>query len=142
MDAATNSHGYGHIRVDGRNRRAHRVAWEFINGPIPEGMFLDHRCANRGCINPAHLRIVTNAQNMQHRAVNQRNNTSGVRGVSWRKDKNAWQAQAKLDGRSYHGGYHPTLEAADQAARALRKKLHTHDDHSVWLKKQKDTLWS
>lgn len=41
--AAANSHGYGHISVDGRMRPAHRVAWELTNGPIPEGMDLDHR---------------------------------------------------------------------------------------------------
>lgn len=134
--APTNGDGYGRIRAGGRDRRAHRVSWEMTNGSIPEGMDLDHRCGNRACVNPDHLRVTTRSQNMQHRAVNQRNNTSGVRGVYWNKDKNAWRAQATLHGRKYHGGLHPTLEAADKAARALRAQLHTHDDHEQWLKKQ------
>lgn len=129
---ATTSSGYGQVWVDGRMRLAHRVSWEFINGPIPEGMFLDHRCANKRCVNPSHLRLVTNAQNMQHRTGANKNNTSGIRGVSWNKRASAWAAHANLNGRKYWGGYHSTLEAADQAARALRAKLHTHDDHSEW----------
>lgn len=131
--ASTGSHGYGHISVDGQMRTAHRIAWELTNGPIPDGMDLDHRCGNRACVNPAHLRVVTRSQNNQHRTINQRNNTSGVRGVTWNKDKNAWEARAKLNGRNYSGGLHPTLEAADKAARALRAQLHTHDDHEQWL---------
>lgn len=137
--ASTNGNGYGKIKADGQTRRAHRVSWELTNGPIPEGMDLDHRCGNRACVNPAHLRVTTRSQNIQHRTVNQRNNTSGVRGVTWNKRENAWQARAKLNGRYYWGGYHPTLEAADRAARALRAELHTHDDHEKWLKNQKES---
>lgn len=131
--ASTDSPGYGRVWVDGRMRPAHRVAWELTNGPIPDGMFLDHRCGNHRCVNPDHLRVVTPGQNNQHRTINQSNNTSGVRGVYWRKDKNAWAARATLNGRYYWGGLHPTLEAADKAARALRAQLHTHDDHEQWL---------
>lgn len=130
--AAAHSHGYGLIWVDGQMRRAHRLAWELINGPVPDGLDLDHRCGNRACVNPEHLRVVTPSQNSQHRTISQRNNTSGVRGVYWNKDKNAWAVQATLNGRRYHGGYHPTIEAADKAARALRARLFTHDDHDEW----------
>lgn len=130
--AATTSHGYGQIKVNGRMRPAHRVSWELTNGTIPAGMHIDHRCANRKCVNPEHLRVTTRSQNMQHLTGPRKDNTSGIRGVTWDKRKNAWVAQAKLNGRLYHGGLHSTLEAADKAARALRAKLFTHDDHEAW----------
>lgn len=127
--------GYGQFGVDGRMLYAHRVAWEFANGPIPEGMELDHKCANRRCVRPDHLRVVTRSQNNQHRAVLPRNNTSGMRGVSWDKDNNAWRVRVVLNGRPYCGGRHSTLEAANAAAKALRAQLFTHDDHEEWLAK-------
>lgn len=131
--AATGSNGYGHINIDGCMRLAHRVAWEMTNGPIPKGMDIDHRCANPLCVNPDHLRATTHSQNMQHRTGATRNNASGIRGVTWDKRANAWRARATLNGRCHSGGLHSTIEAADQAARALRAKLHTHDDHASWL---------
>lgn len=56
--------GYGIIGVEGhRTARAHRVAYELIEGPIPEGLQLDHLCRVRYCINPAHLEPVTSREN-------------------------------------------------------------------------------
>ena len=44
---------------------AHRLAYEALVGPIPEGLQLDHLCFNPPCINPAHLEPVTRAENMR-----------------------------------------------------------------------------
>jgi hypothetical protein len=54
--AYVNPDGYG-VAVVARfaNRRAHRVAYELVVGPIPAGYEIDHRCLNRACCNPAHL---------------------------------------------------------------------------------------
>lgn len=46
-------------------RYAHRVAYEHLVGPIPDGMQLDHLCRNRTCINPAHLEPVTARENVR-----------------------------------------------------------------------------
>jgi hypothetical protein len=47
--------GYGKIKVDGRLKYAHRVAYEQSVGPVPPGYELDHLCRVRCCVNPAHL---------------------------------------------------------------------------------------
>lgn len=53
------SHGYGQT-WDGRTVRvAHRVAWTLVNGPIPEGLTIDHLCRVTRCCNPSHMRVVT-----------------------------------------------------------------------------------
>lgn len=51
--------GYGRMSVNGRNVMAHRICYELHVGPIPDGLFLDHLCHNRRCVNPEHLEPVT-----------------------------------------------------------------------------------
>ena len=65
---ATSHFGYGRI---GRGSRGagwaatHRVSWELANGPIPDGMFVLHRCDNPPCCNPEHLFLGSLSDNTQ-----------------------------------------------------------------------------
>lgn len=66
--AATNTRGYGVFGRGGRsagNAYAHRWAWEFLVGPIPDGLTVDHLCRNTVCVNPDHLELVTLAENVR-----------------------------------------------------------------------------
>lgn len=68
---ANNGLGYGRVsvgrKVDGTKRLeyTHRVVYESMVGPIPEGLTLDHLCRNPSCVNPAHLEPVTRADNIR-----------------------------------------------------------------------------
>ena len=62
------SHGYAQIGWKDPGYRqvvtAHRAAWVYFTGEqIPEGMTIDHKCKNRPCVNPDHLRMTTNFEN-------------------------------------------------------------------------------
>ena len=57
--------GYGDIGIKGANKRAHRVAWEEVYGPIPMGMKVCHHCDNPPCIDVEHLFVGTTKDNSQ-----------------------------------------------------------------------------
>lgn len=61
--AHRSSAGYGRIQIGKRNVEAYRVAYELIEGSVPQGLHLDHLCRVRHCINPAHLEPVTQREN-------------------------------------------------------------------------------
>lgn len=56
--------GYGRVYFGGKDRYAHQVAMEVGGVPVPAGLVIDHICRNRRCVNPAHLRAVTNRENV------------------------------------------------------------------------------
>lgn len=55
--------GYGLVNMNGRLQPAHRVIYEAFNGPISDGMVLDHICRRHSCVNPLHLEQVTKREN-------------------------------------------------------------------------------
>ena len=57
--------GYGQFRVGTQRKLAHRVAYEWSLGEIPEGLDLDHLCRVRNCVNPSHLEPVTRQENLR-----------------------------------------------------------------------------
>lgn len=57
------THGYVYVMSSGVIHRAHRLIYETLVGPIPDGLQIDHLCRNRPCINPLHLEPVTARQN-------------------------------------------------------------------------------
>jgi hypothetical protein len=96
--AATNG-GYGvfGLRSSGTGkwitRRAHRLAWEFLVGPLTPGMVLDHLCRTPACINPAHLEEVTNRENI----IRSPYMAPGKRRVAYRRQEFCKSGRHRLD---------------------------------------------
>ena len=130
--ASCDSSGYGKFWHEGKLVLAHRFAYAWAYGGIPEGMQVDHRCHNRRCVRPDHLRLVTHAQNGQNRRGAQSNSGTGVRGVYWYESCRKYQARVGLNGKRYNAGLFDTLEEAEAAVIAKRKELFTHDDYADW----------
>lgn len=125
---ATNN-GYGRY---GAKDWAHRFAYELVRGPIPLGLEIDHRCRNRLCVNPDHLRLATRKQNVENHGGANGNSRSGVRGVYPFNSRGTWvwQVQVTHHGMRYWGGYFPfdKLDDAAEAATELRRSLHTRNE--------------
>lgn len=57
--------GYGNFLCNGVQTRAHRAAWQFYKGEIPDGLHVLHRCDTPICVNPGHLFLGTQQDNMK-----------------------------------------------------------------------------
>lgn len=116
------SYGYIHISIDGSSCLAHRLAWIYVHGKLPEGI-IDHINGIRNDNRILNLREATDAENKRNARTPLRN-TSGVKGVSWAKREKKWQVHMKLDGKTYWFGYHRDFEVAKEVARKARQSLH------------------
>lgn len=84
-NAARNEKGYGIFGVHGKKvDRAHRISYRIVKGEISKGMFVCHTCDNPGCVNPAHLFLGTNLDNVRDMIAKKRNILPPAKG-GWNK---------------------------------------------------------
>lgn len=120
-------HGYATLSFEGKIWYAHRLSYFLNAGEIPDGMDIDHACHVRSCVNPAHLQAVTRKQNLENQSGAHRGNSSGVRGVSWRKSRSTWRAQVTHNGTTLYFGEYKTIKEAESAVIEARNKLFTNN---------------
>lgn len=118
-----NHKGYG-VHAGGA---AHRLAYKAAHGSIDPNLLVDHKCRNRGCVRPDHLRLVTPGQNTENQNGHS-DSRSGRRGVAFHTKSGKWLAKATKNGKTHSGGLFTDVDEAAEAARQLRLKLHTHND--------------
>lgn len=116
--------GYGQFQFRGSNSAAHRASWTIHNGPIPDGMFIDHICHNKSCVRPDHLRLATVRQNNEYRqGPNSNNRSSGIRGVTYDKSRDQWVGQVLRNRKYLFVKRFATKEEAEAAVKEARAKF-------------------
>jgi len=106
------------IKVDNKwtTQLLHRFVLEYYKIDAP--VYIDHINGNGLDNRKDNLRASSGTQNQGNRNLN-KNNKSGCRGVSWRKDKGKWRAEIKIDGKSKHlGSFDDIVIAARMRDRA------------------------
>jgi len=123
-DGAHALNGYAVVNVGShRTELVHRIMYAREYGEAPKSLVIDHKCHNRGCINPAHLHAVTTKQNNENRSGPQSSSTSGIRGVSFYPPRKKWRARLQHNGRERHVGYFASREDAEVAVTRARRQI-------------------
>lgn len=101
---------YGAITIERVSYKAHRVSWVLHNGEIPEGLLVCHTCDNPGCVNPTHLFLGTQKDNLED------------------MDKKGRR-------KYYNNETHPLCKLTDEEVREIRKLYEdttmTHEDLGI-----------
>ncbi len=111
--------GYLVASIDGKQYKAHRLAWLYVHGFFPDGD-IDHINRDRADNRLSNLRVTTRALNHQNSTSTR--SASGVRGVS--RLGNYWRAAIAVNGKDYYLGKFATISEAAAARAQAEARLH------------------
>lgn len=120
--------GYIDVGFDYKRYQAHRIIWEMHYGPIPEGMEIDHIWHNKLDNRIENLRLVTPIENSRNKSKN-KNNISGVTGVSWNKRDNKWNVYIGVNGKNKYLGSFSDFNQAVDIRKQAELKYQFHENH-------------
>jgi hypothetical protein len=114
--------GYAYVRVAGYTFLAHRLAWFYVHGVTPP-YEIDHINGKKSDNRLCNLRLSTKSENMCNQ-TKYANNTTGYKGVTFRKKEGRYQAQIRLNGKPRYLGLFSNPQDAHAAYAAAAKELH------------------
>jgi hypothetical protein len=114
--------GYIRVTIDGKPYRMHQLVFLYHNGYLTKGKEIDHIDGNRTNNRIDNLREVTRQQNSLNRKYYE--NSSGIKGVSWSKERKKWVVQITINGMNRHLGRYNTLEEAKAVIENARNEYH------------------
>ena len=111
---------YRQLMIDGKKYMASHLAWFYVHGEWPEHE-MDHINHNPLDDRITNLRPCTHSENQANKRI-QKNNTSGVKGVTWVKSRNRWQVAVGRKG-GFVGQYKTIEEAMEAYEKASRERF-------------------
>lgn len=119
-----NPDGYLRIKIGAKTYLAHRLAWLFVYGKFPDNDIdhIDHNSVNNRISN---LRDVSHTENMQNQVSAHANGSTGLLGVSYRKDRNTYKAIISLNGKQKVLGHFKTAPEAHAAYVSAKRVIHS-----------------
>lgn len=121
ISGCLNKAGYLRTTVAGRLYYNHHLVWLLFHGYLPK--MLDHINGDRADNRIENLRECTQEENMRN-CRNKKNNTTGIKGVTWRPTKGKFRARITVDQKEVCIGHYDTLEEASQAVQQARTTHH------------------
>lgn len=124
----TNDAGYILIAISKKLYRAHRLAWLYVYGYLPEEVdHIDHDHANNRISNLRDVTRKANSRNLPLAA----NNTSGRTGVWWHKGARRWAAEIMVNKKKISLGLFDSIDDASIARSAAEYKYGFHENHGA-----------
>ncbi len=114
--------GYKRVSIHGKTYMVHRVAWLLHYGEWPNGE-IDHIDGDPSNNSINNLRLAMRVENVRNQKT-RITNTSGYKGVSWRKKEKKWHASIRVGSRRYGLGFYSDIKDAANARAAKEAELH------------------
>jgi len=117
-----------HTASGKKSIKQHRYIWEKANGPIPDGMQIDHINGKRDDNRLSNLRVVSHRENAQNAKLHI-HNKSGVTGVRWNKQRGKWHSQIQASGKQITLGRYDDWFEAVCARMSANNRYGFHPNH-------------
>lgn len=123
---SVNPNGYLNIKIDRKLYKAHRLAFLYIHGYLPDEVGHDNQEKTDNRI--VNLIDLSHSENMKNKKI-YKNNKSGTPGVTWHKRIKKWQAHIRVNNKSIHLGFFSDLNEAKESREKAKKDFNFHEKH-------------